>query len=130
MQEAAAGQRLVSGANSPTTGQLPADRRNRRPGSPRPANNQPAAWTELSLDHEAFRVLVPHAEVGRGTSYVSALRADVIPAPLPSLRVPAPVPIGAQNARIGTVNMSAHTETPLEQIRRFARSSEEIAGRC
>lgn len=43
--------------------------------------NQPAAWTEPSLDQGGFRVLVPHAETGKGPSYVSALRADVLPAP-------------------------------------------------
>lgn len=45
------------------------------------AKNQPAAWTEPSLDNNGFRVLVPHAEAGKGASYVSALRADVIQAP-------------------------------------------------
>ncbi len=45
------------------------------------AKNQPAAWTEPSLDGEGFRVLVPHAEADKGASYVSALRADVILAP-------------------------------------------------
>ena len=44
------------------------------------AKNQPAAWTEPSLDNEGFRVLVPHAEADKGASYVSALRADVLPA--------------------------------------------------
>jgi hypothetical protein len=45
------------------------------------ANNQPAAWTEPSLDSGGFRILVPHAEAGKGASYVSALRADVLVAP-------------------------------------------------
>jgi len=45
------------------------------------AKNQPAAWTEPSLDGKGFRVLVPHAEANNGASYVSALRADVIQAP-------------------------------------------------
>jgi hypothetical protein len=41
------------------------------------AKNQPAAWTEPFDDGGGFRVLVPHAEPGKGVSYVSALRADV-----------------------------------------------------
>lgn len=45
------------------------------------ARNQPASWTEPSLDNEGFRVLVPHAEADKGVSYVSALRADVMAAP-------------------------------------------------
>jgi hypothetical protein len=44
------------------------------------AKNHPTAWTEPSLDGAGFRVLVPHAEAGKGASYVSALRADVLPA--------------------------------------------------
>jgi hypothetical protein len=43
--------------------------------------NQPAAWTEPAVDNGGFRVLVPHAEPGKDASYVSALRADVLPAP-------------------------------------------------
>ena len=40
--------------------------------------NQPAVWTEPGQDNGGFRILVPHAEIGRKTSYVSALRADVL----------------------------------------------------
>lgn len=40
--------------------------------------NQPAIWTEPSQDNGGFRVLVPHAEIGRRAAYVSALRADVL----------------------------------------------------
>jgi hypothetical protein len=41
----------------------------------------PAAWTEPTLERAGFRVLVPHAEAGADqASYVSALRADVLPA--------------------------------------------------
>lgn len=41
--------------------------------------NAPAAWTEPRQDNGGFRVLVPHAEAGKAASYVSALRADVLP---------------------------------------------------
>jgi hypothetical protein len=40
--------------------------------------NQPAVWTEPGQDNGGFRVLVPHAEIGRKPAYVSALRADVL----------------------------------------------------
>jgi hypothetical protein len=43
--------------------------------------NQPAIWTEPGQDNGGFRVLVPHAEIGRKPSYVSALRADVLRVP-------------------------------------------------